>query len=209
MAYTKTVWQDNVTLVAAAPMNNIENELALLDPLQTSKQNAISYGASPPASPADGDLWCLPVDTTNGVMWMFRYRAASASAYKWEFVGGAPIKSEGGAASNVTGTTYVDFGVSITLPRAGDYQFRWGASMYNATSASQEYLAIVTSANAATDAISVSLQNVAMNNAISVSRDWTGVGLTAGSIAKLQMRVSAGSGTFTQGFLYAIPVRVS
>src|SRR5262245_38078554 len=42
-------------------------------------------------TPMDGDMIRLQVDTTAGIEWMFVYRAASASAYKWEFVGGPPL----------------------------------------------------------------------------------------------------------------------
>ena len=89
-----------------------------------------TFSATPPGSPAEGDLWYLPADATNGVVWMFRYRAASASAFKWEFVGGDPLFSEVAASQSTASTTYVSLataGPTIAMPRSGDYLLRYGA----------------------------------------------------------------------------------
>lgn len=53
--------------------------------------------ATPPASPKDGQIWTYLADAAGGVLWTFRYRAASTSAFKWEFVGGAPFTVLGAA----------------------------------------------------------------------------------------------------------------
>ena len=124
MAYTKQTWTDNVTPVDKAHMDHIEDGLVTADANATTavtgKQNAISYGANPPASPADGDLWCFPADAGNGAMWLFRYRAASASAYKWEFVGGAPLWAALTDISTASGS-WVASSSALTISRAGDY----------------------------------------------------------------------------------------
>jgi hypothetical protein len=80
-----------------------------------------------PGSPVDG-MECLYQDATlaaQGAVWRLRYRSASASAYKWEFVGGldffesgAVVEAEGSA---VAYTVTLLEPVKFTLPLSGDY----------------------------------------------------------------------------------------
>jgi microcystin-dependent protein len=76
-----------------------------------------------PASPIDGTEVYYQADSTNGVIWHLRYRAASASAYKWEFVGGAPMTAVGAGEAGFTSSSFRTNGqASLTLPAvAGDY----------------------------------------------------------------------------------------
>lgn len=86
--------------------------------------NAPARVTSLPTSPVDGQEVYYVADATNGVLWHLRYNAASASAYKWEFIGGGLLtrnqSADGGAVS--TGT-FVEppNGPTITFPLAGDY----------------------------------------------------------------------------------------
>lgn len=83
-----------------------------------------TYETSLPTSPYDGQTIIYPADTTNGIMWTFRYRAASSSSYKWEFIGGSPLADEVTTQHGTTSTTYTTLtsaGPSITVPLAGDY----------------------------------------------------------------------------------------
>jgi hypothetical protein len=80
------------------------------------------YGAAPPGSPVEGDEWMLPVG--NGVVWRFRYNAASGSAYKWEFIGGAAATQVVIASENIPGTsTWANLTspLAVVVPRDGDY----------------------------------------------------------------------------------------
>lgn len=127
MPYTKTVWTANVTPVTAASMNNIESGIASMA--------APAPSTTPPASPADGDIWYLPADAANGVNWQLRYNAGSASVFKWEFVGG-PGKvfnyDAGGAVFNHAAYTVASpwywwvnaLGSVFPVPRNGDYDVR-------------------------------------------------------------------------------------
>jgi hypothetical protein len=86
-----------------------------------------------PASPVDGDEVVYTADGTNGVSWRLRYRSASASSYKWEFVGGASLASTvlTEQALGATAVAYIDLstvGPQITAPLAGDYKIEWGAN---------------------------------------------------------------------------------
>lgn len=91
-----------------------------------------------PASPVDGDEIVYVADATNGLRWHFKYRSASASSYKWEFVGGASLRYENGGGSTWGGwtacssITYVATGANITVPLAGDYDMSGSAISYNA-----------------------------------------------------------------------------
>jgi hypothetical protein len=65
-----------------------------------------TYGTSLPANPADGQEAILVDSLTNPTyQWRFRYNAGSTSAYKWEFIGGAPklvhMVSDQGLAANI------------------------------------------------------------------------------------------------------------
>jgi hypothetical protein len=78
-----------------------------------------------PVGAIDGQEVYFVADATNGVLWHLRYNAASASAYKWEFVGGSPLVTESspvGDESTASGT-YVALSTPTTLviPLAGDY----------------------------------------------------------------------------------------
>ena len=104
---------------------------------QTSLPPAV---ASLPSSPVDGDEIVYTANGTLGIRWHFKYRSASASSYKWEFVGGAPLRSETdyatwGSWTVYNSTTHVATSIQVTIPAlAGDYQFTgeissWCASL--------------------------------------------------------------------------------
>lgn len=85
-----------------------------------------------PTNPVDGQEVYLQVDATNGVMWHLRYRAASASAYKWEFIGGPPLTAttpDYDAIVSATLGVAAHDGPKITLPRNGDYIATFSADL--------------------------------------------------------------------------------
>jgi len=105
---------------------------------------AASYGTTLPASPVDGQEAVLVDSVTNPTyQWRFRYNAGSTSAYKWEFVGGAPLAVDDASSRTMPtlGAWTAFTSPILTLPRAGDYSFNFSA-MLTATSASSCNLAI-------------------------------------------------------------------
>jgi hypothetical protein len=88
-------------------------------------------------NPVDGDerYFQSPSMKTYGTMWKFRYNAGSASAYKWEYVGGTDwyeVNYNDNFA--VGGNTYGDAGAAgpaLTIPLLGDYLVEWGALFYS------------------------------------------------------------------------------
>src|SRR5262252_441821 len=88
---------------------------------------AVPLYTSLPASPVDGQVIDYLADATNGVVWRLRYRAASSSSYKWEFIGGPPLHKEYLAYESFASYQPNTWGgisandPSVTVPLAGDY----------------------------------------------------------------------------------------
>jgi hypothetical protein len=80
-------------------------------------------------SPSDGDEAYIVVDATNGVIWHMRYNGGSASAFKWEFLGGASMRVLINTQEACTNGSFADLATvqSLIMPRAGDYEVEWGA----------------------------------------------------------------------------------
>lgn len=86
-----------------------------------------------PSSPSDGQEVYYVASAADGVLWHLKYNAGSASAYKWEFLGGPPTKREraDGGYRNASswGELTTGVGEAITLPLAGDYDIEFGANV--------------------------------------------------------------------------------
>jgi hypothetical protein len=85
-----------------------------------------------PSNPDDGMIVDYLADPALGVVWRFKYRAASISSYKWEFRGNGPaILSVASALVTTASTTFTTLagGPSIDIPLAGEWLFEYGAHM--------------------------------------------------------------------------------
>lgn len=82
-----------------------------------------------PGGPTDGDEIYLQTAAmaTAKTMWRLRYRAAIT---KWEFIGGAPMRSETGGGTTSTSATPAVWtgGPTITVPVTGEYEVDFGFS---------------------------------------------------------------------------------
>lgn len=115
-------------------------------PRRSLSHQIIPVMTSLPTSPVDGQVIYYMADATNGVVWQLRYNAASASVYKWEFVGGSPLESSSPTNAQTTGggtfyTTTLTDGtaiVSVPLPLAGDYLAEWNAMTGHAAAATTQ-----------------------------------------------------------------------
>jgi hypothetical protein len=162
---------------------------------------------------ADGEIKHYLADAANGVVWTFRYRAASASAYKWEFIGGPSLFAEILTNESTSSNTFVDLftaGPSIALPLAGDYDVSIGARMYNDANGAGAEMSYNIGATAAVVADGIS--NFA-NNADTVASNSARVrrktGLTAVTLtAKYRRATAAGNALFHDRWMCAIPIRV-
>ena len=84
---------------------------------------AIPLVSSLPASPVDGQEIYYLADATNGVIWHLRYRASSASIYKWEYIGGSALHAQSSGGSSTSSGTFSDGSdvCALTVPLAGQY----------------------------------------------------------------------------------------
>lgn len=81
-----------------------------------------------PISPVDGQEIYYVADATNSIVWHLRYNAGSASAYKWEYLGGPPIRVLAGATlSTASAADQTTNAPSYTAPLSGDFNCWWGS----------------------------------------------------------------------------------
>jgi len=107
-----------------------------------------------PTSPSNGMLTAYDTGT-EGIVWMFRYNADSASSYKWEFVGGSPLSANenGSFTESSTGYSAPDdsLGPDLTLPLAGDYYVEVAALMNTNTSLDEGFMSFNVGGSGASD----------------------------------------------------------
>jgi len=172
----------------------------------------ISYGSTPPGSPADGDVWYLPV--TAGVVWQFRYNAGAAGSFKWEFIGGPPFASvidtdQTPAAANAW-TTLPTLGPDCVVPRAGDYLADFACRVTGGPAASDVHAAV---ANASVNNNPVGSQGSASplvaSRFLQIAQHTAAPGLALGNTLRFVVFVTGGSEQIGKRTLRVTPVRVS
>jgi hypothetical protein len=166
--------------------------------------------AALPASPFDGQaIYFQSASMAEaGVIWHLRYRAASASAHKWEFVGGPPIASEVAAQQGTKATSFVDLataGPSITAPLAGDYEI--GVAM-RGINAAADFAVSGLLVGAEPSSWQIVLGGTAATQA-NVARTARLADLAAAIVVKMQYHSnSGGEAQFMERRLTMTPVRV-
>ena len=154
-----------------------------------------------------------------GIVWHLRYRSGSASEYKWEFVGGAPLfneqaESDANKEKSATYESLAHVGPEVALPLAGDYDVAIGFSTVSYY-AFREVMSYEIGAVAAKDEDGV-FQGFSQGAANlgdeggSVARSRRKTGLTAVTI-KAKYRAEqggAGSASIKDRWIRATPVRV-
>lgn len=170
-----------------------------------------AWSGGPPSSPSDGDLWIASgVDGSNGVRWQFQYNAGSASAYKWEFIGGPPMHVDDQTGGSTTAGP-VDFTTVLTLTpgRAGSYLIRLGARcklsaagwgsvrFYNYTDAPTTAIGSTAQSDDSTGSVGMS---------VSTEFVWS---LLASKEYRARYDSTGPTASFDFGFLSISPVRIS
>jgi len=172
-----------------------------------------------PGSPTDGQEinYQSAGMATDGIIWRFRYRSASASAYKWEFIGGQAWSAEVATSQTRAATAYGDLatvGPTITAPLAGDFMLEFGASVASDTTSNGALVSPSVSGGSASspvDADSASINVTVGAGAIynaSLSRKIRKNALTAADITLRYRCSTANTSTFASRWLAVTPIRV-
>ena len=165
-----------------------------------------------PASPVDGQEIRFLADAANGIVWTLRYRAASSSAYKWEFVGGSELSSEAAGHVEATASFASLGGPSIVVPLAGDYMIEWGGRLYNSNAAGADARMAVFIAGVQGSMLNHFQGSLATSITIAASNDARKAkALAVAAAATLECRyagVGGGVGAFEDRWMSARPVRV-
>jgi len=113
------------------------------------------YGTSLPASPYDGQEAILVDSVTNPTyQWRFRYNLGSTSAYKWEFIGGAPVVVSDATAQGVPNGSWGVWSAPIfAVPRPGEYNVTFAHQIYNSAGTVQIYYGVSISGAAPSTAV--------------------------------------------------------
>jgi hypothetical protein len=153
------------------------DELALQFPVGATNLVGSLQGTTLPTSPVNGQDYYYVADSTNGVVWHLKYRSASGSSYKWEYVGGAPLLSEVDTTNTSASLTYVALaaaGPTVTVPLAGDYIVSLGMRSQNTGSPFVSLMSFDVGATGALDAdaaVAGSPQGGGWGVNVSVARD--------------------------------------
>jgi hypothetical protein len=164
-----------------------------------------------PGSPTDGQECYFLADATNGIIWHFRYRVASGSTYKWEYLGGPELDSlvANNESCAVSGS-YINIatiGPQVTVPLAGDYDLSFGARVPSGAATFRAFMSIKLGATAAVDANSAVFGTLG-NMDGSIARQFRALGIAASSALLAQYRSDVAASSFMNRWLRAKPVRV-
>jgi hypothetical protein len=160
--------------------------------------------SSLPSSPRDGQIVNFLADSSNGIIWRFRYRSSSGN---WEFIGGPPLFSEvytAQATSTTSYTTLSSSGPSIVLPLRGDFDIGLGVRM-QASAAAAIYMSYMLGGS--TQDVDAVTATFAAAGVISVSRHRRQYAVSASQTLDARYKTSAGSATFTARWMSVLPVR--
>jgi hypothetical protein len=181
-----------------------------------------------PVSPVDGQVAYLQPSglAAKGVVWAMRYRAASASAYKWEFVGGCPdVYSWRGsdAGGSATPAAFGTFQPAVSF--AGDWLVCAEAVGFFTPGSSAEVGEVLAGVTTATPTDIENTGDTAPNDIFRVSyndanaggdkvpangsRTQVLTGLSSGALLTFWRKAAFGSITFRSLSFAITPVRLS
>lgn len=169
-----------------------------------------TIAGGPPGGPADKDIWIATAVDANGTRWAFQYNAGSASAYKWEFIGGSSLSSFSPSGVNSPTVGYSDDAATrITLPRNGDYKIFGSTSVYHAALGRVTVVAIRDGAG-----VFVNIGWFAANPSDSdvrggVSGEITQTGAVSGQYVNVGGQINAGVEQIIFRTVRVTPVRIS
>ena len=177
---------------------------------------APSIVTSLPGSPIDGQevIFQNAGMAAAGVAWHLRYRAGATGAYKWEFLGGAPLRDQALAdrvSGAVAGVTW--FGIDAdapeaTAPLAGDYDVHHGAKIVE-SAAVNVHLGVRVGATEPTFNVNSVAGTCAASGNVTLAQWRALTALAAGTVVTQRYLHSAASSPTVGGaWLAMTPVRV-
>ncbi len=173
------------------------------------------YVSALPGSPVDGQEVYYKADATNGVIWHLRYNAGSASTYKWEYLGGAPLSSYVATSEGTTSTTYAALptaGPSITVPNEGDYWIEISARLSRNGSGVNEagYMSYDIGGTGAADVDAIGANFTLGSTGVTTtdSRSKLKTAIAASTAITGKYRVTGGNGGFDERTMRITPVRI-
>lgn len=175
--------------------------------------SAPAFVTSVPGAPFDGQVIHFLANDAAGIVWTLRYRAGSASAYKWEFVGGPQLFAKVDTDESTSSTTYAflaTIGPAITPPLVGEYDVEWGALFIRSTAGNVGYMSYALGASDGSDNYSARASlGSASAPADQVSPSITRRAIFTSTDALVSThRVDTGTVSFAQRWLSMRPIRV-
>lgn len=170
-----------------------------------------------PATPYDGQEIYFVADAANGVKWHLRYNAGSSSQYKWEYLGGPPVRADVVTNQSLPGaqSTWEDLatvGPEITLPVGGDYQVEYGGLPTAVPTTGWLWYLGVSAGGANPTRVTASTGAASASNAASfganVSDKARLTGLAGGAVLKLMYYWVGVNPSWQNRWLEIVPVRV-
>lgn len=166
-----------------------------------------------PSPIPDGFEVVYVADATNGILWTLKYNAGSASAYKWEVIGGSDLFALVASASTTTSATYADLaagaGPDVTVPLAGDYDVQIGASVGNNAVGQEAFMSYAIGGTAASDVDMVQYfpaETSSKRHSVAGQRRKTAI--AAATLLRAKYRVGGGTGMWQDRWMRVRPVRV-
>lgn len=170
-----------------------------------------------PTLPVDGYEVYYVVDAVNGIVWHLRYRSASASVNKWEYVGGSALSAELGSQASPGlfdfTAAWLDLsppGPLLTVPLVGEYEIGFGCRFSQTPGReglqTQIGVSLDGTANPADDCV-LTTGSVTPNGALTEVYRVIRRALPGPSV-KLRYRWFTGTETFANRSLTVRPVRV-
>jgi hypothetical protein len=98
--------------------------------LTLNRQTTAGASGTYTVAPSDKDEVYYLADSTNRILWHLRYNSGSASAYKWEYVGGSSVATTTASVSVGGNWTRTGSPLNGTLPFNGDYDIEVSAGAY-------------------------------------------------------------------------------
>lgn len=169
--------------------------------------------AALPGSPTDGQEIVYQNATMAGlgIAWRLKYRSGSASAYKWEYIGGSPWVAEVTTSETTAAGAFADLatvGPSITLPLAGDYAIGLSALIKHSVAGATSYMSYAIGGTAAVVADAIRVDQEVANMFKHTTRAERPKLALAASTAIVAKYNTTATGTYADRTLSVRPIRL-